>query len=57
MERTDSGDSFHSASNQGPALFAEPSFAPDVDEDGVLRRDYVLVEETTAVEFHRVADG
>lgn len=28
-----------------------------VDVEGVLKQDYVLVEDTRAVEFNRVADG
>ncbi|KAG9091100.1 Serine/threonine-protein kinase [Ceratobasidium sp. 370] len=48
--RTESAESFHSA-KAGPGVPAE------VDEDGVLRREYVLVEETNAVEFNRVVDG
>lgn len=28
-----------------------------VDVDGVLRRDYVLVDDTRAVEFERVTEG
>ncbi|KAG9127580.1 Serine/threonine-protein kinase [Ceratobasidium sp. 392] len=48
--RTGSAESFHSA-KAGPGAPAE------VDEDGVLRREYVLVDETNAVEFNRVADA
>ncbi|KAG8719177.1 Serine/threonine-protein kinase [Ceratobasidium sp. 395] len=47
--RTGSAESFHSAK-------AGPGVPPEVDEDGVLRREYVLVEETNAVEFNRVVD-
>ncbi len=28
-----------------------------MDVEGVLRQDYVLVDDTRAVEFNRVADG
>jgi hypothetical protein len=51
VKRTDSGESFHSAKAGPPVAGAEP------DEDGVLRREYVLVDETNAVEFNRVVDG
>ncbi|QRV98918.1 unc51-like kinase [Ceratobasidium sp. AG-Ba] len=47
--RTESAESFHSAK-------AGPGAAPEVDEDGQLRREYVLVDETNAVEFNRVVD-
>ncbi|KAG8737194.1 Serine/threonine-protein kinase [Ceratobasidium sp. 414] len=47
--RTESAESFHSAK-------AGPGAPGEVDEDGVLRREYVLVDETNAVEFNRVAD-
>lgn len=47
--RTESAESFHSVP-------AGPGAPPEVDEDGQLRREYVLVDETNAVEFNRVAD-
>jgi hypothetical protein len=27
------------------------------DPDGILKRDYVVVDDTRAIEFNRVADG
>jgi serine/threonine-protein kinase ULK/ATG1 len=37
---------------------AEESFIPgETEEDGVLRREYVLVDDTRAVEFNRAVDG
>jgi serine/threonine-protein kinase ULK/ATG1 len=39
-------------------LAAEESFIPgETEEDGVLRREYVLVDDTRAVEFNRAVDG
>ena len=39
-------------------LSAEGSFIPgETEEDGNLRREYVLVDDTRAVEFNRVVDG
>jgi len=42
----------------GRLLSAERSFIPgETEEDGNLRREYVLVDDTRAVEFNRVVDG
>lgn len=39
-------------------LSTEGSFIPgETEEDGVLRREYVLVDDTRAVEFNRAVDG
>jgi len=36
----------------------EGSFIPgETEEDGMLRREYVLVGDTRAVEFNRAIDG
>lgn len=46
--------------NQGNRrrLSTEGSFMPgETEEDGVLRREYVLVDDTRAVEFNRAVDG
>ncbi len=40
------------------ALSTEGSFIPgETEEDGMLRREYVLVGDTRAVEFNRAIDG
>lgn len=42
----------------GRRLSTEGSFIPgETEEDGVLRREYVLVDDTRAVEFNRAVDG
>ena len=39
-------------------LSTEGSFIPgETEEDGLLRREYVLVGDTRAVEFNRAVDG
>jgi serine/threonine-protein kinase ULK/ATG1 len=39
-------------------LGAERSFIPgETEEDGLLRKEYVLVEDTRAVDVHRTVDG
>ncbi|KAH7337686.1 kinase-like domain-containing protein [Rhizoctonia solani] len=47
LKRVDSNQSFHSTKG-GPA--------PEGEEDGDMRKEYVLVDETNAVEFNRVVD-
>lgn len=53
---------FPSVDNQkkkapGKPLSAEGSYIPgETEEDGNLRREYVLVDDTRAVEFHRAVD-
>lgn len=43
---------------RGRLLSTEESFIPgETEEDGVLRREYVLVDDTRAVEFNRAVDG
>ncbi|KXN82874.1 Serine/threonine-protein kinase ATG1 [Leucoagaricus sp. SymC.cos] len=43
---------------KGKSLSAEGSFIPgETEEDGNLRREYVLVDDTRAVEFNRAVDG
>lgn len=40
------------------ALSTEGSIIPgETEEDGILRREYVLVGDTQAVEFNRAIDG
>ncbi|KAG8761945.1 Serine/threonine-protein kinase [Ceratobasidium sp. 423] len=51
VKKVDSNQSFHSA-KAGPA----PEGEEEVDNDGDMRREYVLVDETNAVEFNRVVD-
>ncbi|CAE7232152.1 unnamed protein product, partial [Rhizoctonia solani] len=51
LKKTGSNQSFHSAKG-GPA----PEGEEEVDNDGDMRREYVLVDETNAVEFNRVVD-
>ncbi|KAJ3573102.1 hypothetical protein NP233_g2644 [Leucocoprinus birnbaumii] len=44
--------------NSGRPLSAEASYIPgETEEDGNLRREYVLVDDTRAVEFNRAVDG
>jgi serine/threonine-protein kinase ULK/ATG1 len=44
--------------NDGKPLSAEASIIPgETEEDGLLRREYVLVGDTRAVEFTRAVDG
>ncbi|KAJ1301060.1 hypothetical protein OPQ81_003478 [Rhizoctonia solani] len=50
LKKTESNQSFHSAKG-GPAGEGE-----EVDNDGDMRKEYVLVDETNAVEFNRVVD-
>lgn len=39
-------------------LSPEGSFIPgETEEDGLLRREYVLVGDTRAIELHRAVDG
>ncbi|CAE6492256.1 unnamed protein product [Rhizoctonia solani] len=51
LKKVDSNQSFHSA-KAGPA----PPGEEEVDNDGDMRKEYVLVDETNAVEFNRVVD-
>jgi serine/threonine-protein kinase ULK/ATG1 len=50
--------SFTTGRQNGRALSTEGSFIPgETEEDGNLRREYVLVDNTRAVEFNRAVDG
>ena len=50
--------SFTTGRQTGRALSTEGSFIPgETEEDGNLRREYVLVDNTRAVEFNRAVDG
>ncbi|CAE6467887.1 unnamed protein product [Rhizoctonia solani] len=51
LKKAGSNQSFHSAKG-GPA----PQGEEEGDNDGEMRREYVLVDETNAVEFNRVVD-
>ncbi|KAJ8083377.1 Serine/threonine-protein kinase [Marasmius tenuissimus] len=49
----------HKASQQSPSRPGsreESSIPGETEEDGILRREYVLVDETRAVEFNRAVD-
>jgi hypothetical protein len=41
-----------------PRVHADGSAIPgETEEDGLLRKEYVLVEDTRAVDIHRTVDG
>lgn len=40
-----------------PKTSAQEDIPGETEEDGLLRREYVLVDEGQAVEFHKAVDG
>lgn len=53
MRRISSG-----ARGKGRPLSTEASIIPgETEEDGMLRREYVLVGDTRAIEFNKTVDG